>query len=149
MAQLVIIKNAFEPWNGRVVKNVPAGTKFSDIIIDNNLISIELEVYNVLTEYHFNVFADGVLTSSRFNNIYPIKDYKFIKDDRALVPYDEFDGIPYDWYENFRLSEQPVDINRDGADAIGQTVAEHIKVCMGNNKRPVEIPPAKINSILC
>ena len=41
-----------------------------------------VEYYNIITEYHINLFADDVLTSCRYNNLYPIEDMKFIKDDR-------------------------------------------------------------------
>lgn len=42
----------------------------------------EVEFYNLITDYHMNLFANGVLTSCRYNNIYPIRDMKFVKDDR-------------------------------------------------------------------
>ena len=42
----------------------------------------EVEFYNLITDYHMNLFANGVLTSCRYNNIYPIQDMKFVKDDR-------------------------------------------------------------------
>lgn len=42
----------------------------------------EVEFYNLITDYHINLFANGVLTSCRYNNIYPIQDMKFVKDDR-------------------------------------------------------------------
>lgn len=42
----------------------------------------EVEFYNLITHYHMNLFANKVLTSCRYNNIYPIQDMKFVKDDR-------------------------------------------------------------------
>ena len=42
----------------------------------------EVEFYNIITYYHMNLFANRVLTSCRYNNIYPIQDMKFVKDDR-------------------------------------------------------------------
>ena len=62
--------------------------------------------YNVWTQYHLNLFADGILTSNRFNNIYPIVDMKFVKDDRALRSVDEFAGIDEKYISGLRLQEQ-------------------------------------------
>jgi hypothetical protein len=62
--------------------------------------------YNVWTQYHLNLFADGILTSNRFNNIYPIVDMKFVKDDRALRSVDEFAGIDEKYITGLRLQEQ-------------------------------------------
>lgn len=42
-----------------------------------------IEFYNIITDYHMNLFANGILTSCRYNNLYSIgKDMKFIKEDR-------------------------------------------------------------------
>jgi hypothetical protein len=62
--------------------------------------------YNVWTQYHLNLFADGILTSNRFNNIYPIVDMKFVKDDRELRSLDEFAGIDSKYITGLRLQEQ-------------------------------------------
>jgi hypothetical protein len=51
-------------------------------VLSCELIQEEVEFYNIITNYHINLFANGVLTSCRYNNIYPIQDMKFIKDDR-------------------------------------------------------------------
>jgi len=63
--------------------------------------------YNVWTQYHLNLFANGILTSNRFNNIYPIVDMKFVKDDRVLRSVDEFEGIDEKYISGLRLREQP------------------------------------------
>ena len=63
--------------------------------------------YNVWTQYHLNLFANGILTSNRFNNIYPIVDMKFVKDDRALRGLEEFAGIDSKYITGLRLQEQP------------------------------------------
>jgi len=63
--------------------------------------------YNVWTQYHLNLFANGILTSNRFNNIYPIVDMKFVKDDRVLRSVDEFKGIDEKYINGLRLREQP------------------------------------------
>ena len=63
--------------------------------------------YNVWTQYHLNLFANGILTSNRFNNIYPVVDMKFVKDDRALRGLEEFAGIDSKYITGLRLQEQP------------------------------------------
>ena len=62
--------------------------------------------YNVWTQYHLNLFADGILTSNRFNNIYPIVDMKFVKDNRVLRDLEEFTGIDEKYIKGLRLQEQ-------------------------------------------
>lgn len=44
------------------------------------------EYYNIITEYHMNCYANGVLTSCRYNNLYPIVDMKFDKSQVKLEP---------------------------------------------------------------
>ena len=79
-------------------------------LVDKKVVYEPVEYYNLITEYHFNCFANGVLTSNRFNNLYPIVDYKFVKDNRELTPYSEYENfVSRDWYEKLRLAEQTCD----------------------------------------
>ncbi len=79
-------------------------------LVEKKVVYEPVEYYNLITEYHFNCFANGVLTSNRFNNLYPIQDYKFIKDNRELTPYSEYENfVSRDWYERLRLAEQTCD----------------------------------------
>jgi hypothetical protein len=66
------------------------------------------EIYNVVTNRHLNIFASGMLTSRRLNNIYHISDMKFVKDKRTITPIEEFMGITEEYYNGLRLGEQPV-----------------------------------------
>lgn len=80
------------------------------IVTVTNKERIEQEVlyYNLITSLRFGCFANGVLTSDRYGNIYPIdEDMKFIKGDREVRPYSEFEavGISRYWYDNLRLGE--------------------------------------------
>ena len=70
-----------------------------------------MRYYNVLTRYHFNLFANGILTSNTFNNIYPIKDMKFVKDDRQLRPLSDFEDIDQQYIDGLRLREQVIDLD--------------------------------------
>lgn len=76
-------------------------------LISKETIEEPVRFYNVWTQYHLNLFADGILTSNRFNNIYPIRDMKFVKDARALRPLEEFDNIDPKYISGLRLQEQP------------------------------------------
>ena len=64
------------------------------------------EIYNVVTNRHLNIFASGALTSRRLNNIYPISDMKFIKDERKQTSIDKFIGVSEEYYNGLRLGEQ-------------------------------------------
>ena len=66
------------------------------------------EIYNVVTNRHLNIFAEGMLTSRRLNNIYPISDMKFVKEERTITPIEEFMGITEEYYDGLRLGEQPL-----------------------------------------
>lgn len=43
----------------------------------------QCEFYNIITYYHMNLYANNILTSCRYNNLYPIKDMKFIKNNKS------------------------------------------------------------------
>ena len=81
-------------------------------LIERKVVKEEVNYYNIVTDYHMNLFANGILTSLRLNNLYKIENMKFIKDDRKLVSKDEFKGIPDKYFYGLRLSEQPKEINR-------------------------------------
>ena len=79
-------------------------------LVDKKVVYEPVEFYNLITANHFNCFASNVLTSNRFNNLYPIVDYKFVKDNRELTPYSEYENfVSRDWYEKLRLAEQTCD----------------------------------------
>lgn len=84
-----------------MTEETPIGTiSFSDDSKEIKLISKEyvyedVEYYNIITKFHINLFAEGVLTSCRYNNIYPISDMRFVKD-----------KIVHNERENFKISEE-------------------------------------------
>jgi hypothetical protein len=80
------------------------------ILTNKQVIRDTIEYYNVITDYHMNLFSDSVLTSCRFNNIYPIVDMKFAKDDRTPRSRAEFENIPDRFFHGLRLAEQTTDI---------------------------------------
>ena len=85
----------------------PVGTntfnlKGEEVTLTNKKVVHEsVEYYNIITKKHFNMFANNILTSGRFNNIYPIFDMKFVKyPGRKLVS------------RNLRLYEQPLQVDK-------------------------------------
>jgi hypothetical protein len=66
------------------------------------------QIYHIVTFGHLNMFCNTLLTSVRLNNLYPIKDMKFVKDNREIIPFDKFEGLTKDYYDGFRLGEQPL-----------------------------------------
>ena len=37
-----------------------------------------VKYYNVITDKHYNIFANGILTSCRLSNLYKIEDMKYV-----------------------------------------------------------------------
>jgi hypothetical protein len=81
------------------------------VLVDKQVIVDTIEYYNVITDYHMNLFSDSVLTSCRFNNIYPIVDMKFVRDTRQLRDRSEFYKIDDRFFHGLRLAEQQFDLN--------------------------------------
>jgi hypothetical protein len=75
-------------------------------LISKEWIVGEVEFYNVITDYHMNLFANSILTSMRYNNLYPITDMKFVKDGRTLRTADNYPNVEERLYKGFRLAEQ-------------------------------------------
>ena len=79
-------------------------------LVDKCIMIDTVNYYNVITERHLNLYADGILTSMRYNNIYPITDMKFVKDNRQLRDRNEFAGIDQRWIDGLRLTEQTISL---------------------------------------
>ena len=68
-----------------------------------------VKYYNIVTAYHFNCFANGILTSKRYSNmLYPITDE--MKYDKTIkhtntCKREQFDFLTDDEFEKLRLSE--------------------------------------------
>jgi hypothetical protein len=75
-------------------------------LTSKEIVTDEIEYYNIITSKHMNLFTNSVLTSCRYNNIYPIVDMKFVKDDRTLRNREEFSNISDEYFEGLRLAEQ-------------------------------------------
>ena len=121
--------------------DTPIGTTtFNDkgeyvTLVSKEVIEKEVNYYNIITDYHINLFAGTILTSCRLSNIYPIENMKYVKDNRDIIDYGEFNNIPIEYYYGLRLGEQPTDINRDGAVSFGDTsVEDYVKRLIQNKK---------------
>lgn len=72
------------------------------------------EYYNIVTKRHINLYANDILTSCRYNNIYPIREMRFAKEARETIPFEAYD-VPREWYEGMRLGEQTIPIEDTNA----------------------------------
>ena len=101
-----------------MTEETPVGTTtFTDEGKETKLVSKEevierVNYYNIITDYHMNLFANGILTSCRLSNLYKIKDMKYEKDSRKLVTKEEYPNVPEKYFKGLRLAEQPREINR-------------------------------------
>ena len=53
-------------------------------LISQEIIREPVEFYNIITEKHYNLFANGILTSNRWSNRYSIKDMKYVLGDERM-----------------------------------------------------------------
>lgn len=114
-------------------QDTPLGTKVfledgtTTRITEREVIHEKIEYYNIITDYHMNLFANGILTSLRLNNLYEIKDMKFIKDDRELVKREEYKNIPDKYFNGLRLAEQQKEINKGNDVKHTNTLEEYVQ----------------------
>lgn len=78
----------------------------SAMLIDKKIVPEPVKYYNVITDFHMNLFGNGILTSVGYNNLYPIRNMRFVKDNRLLIAKSEYEGIPDIYYHGLRLGEQ-------------------------------------------
>lgn len=66
------------------VPETPIGTitfsqdKTEPVLIKQELVYDNVDFYNIITDKHFNLFANGILTSCKCSNMYKIKNMKYI-----------------------------------------------------------------------
>ena len=82
-------------------------------LISKEVVEEQVTYYNIITDYHMNLFANGILTSCRLSNLYPIKDMKYIKDNRELLTNEDYPNMPEEYFKGLRMAEQPKVANRD------------------------------------
>ena len=79
-------------------------------LISKETVDLGGKFYNIISDKHLNIFCNSILTSCRLNNLYEIKDMKFIKDNREIITIDNFDEITKQYYYGCRLGEQSTGI---------------------------------------
>lgn len=77
-------------------------------LIKTKIVREPIEYYNIITKRHLNLFANGILTSCRLNNMYPIENLKYKKDNRELVSREAFSNLTDLEFKGLRIAEQPV-----------------------------------------
>ena len=91
----------------------PIGTKVMKhdgkivTVTGKRVVEREISYTNIITKYHMNCFVNGILTSTPFNNMYEIKDMKFVKDGRHCENLALLEGIDEEIVKDLRLREIP------------------------------------------
>ena len=80
-------------------------------LIDCEEVHDNVEFYNVITDYHMNLFANNILTSTSLNNLYPIVNMKFIKERQTQNQKVDYSFLDKDMIYGLRLNEQPNDVS--------------------------------------
>ena len=76
-------------------------------VVSKRVVYDSVNYYNVVTAGgYMNLYANTILTSLRYNNIYPITNMRYTKDGRTLRNRAEFAGIADRWIDGLRLTEQ-------------------------------------------
>lgn len=81
-------------------EETPIGTTtFADdnsfpTVVSEEVVEKEVKFYNIMTDKHFNIFANGILTSCRLSNMYRIENMKYvgerlITDEQVKAYFDE------------------------------------------------------------
>ena len=78
-----------------------------DVLAETVRVEEPCRYYNLITERHINLYAADILTGcSLENGLYPVRNMRFVKDNRPIRPYVEFkDEVPREWYEGCRYGE--------------------------------------------
>lgn len=56
-------------------------------VVSQEVVEKEVKFYNVITDKHYNLFANGILTSCRLSNKYRIEDMKYVGEE--IISEDE------------------------------------------------------------
>lgn len=68
------------------VPETPDGTitfaedKSEPVLVSQELVNNTVDYYNIITDKHFNLFANGILTSCKCSNMYRIENMKYVGD---------------------------------------------------------------------
>ena len=96
-------------------------------LVERKVVKEPVNYYNIITDYHMNLFANGILTSLRLNNLYKIENMKFVKDNRKLSRREEYASIPDKLFYGLRLAEQPKEVNNGNDVKHTKTLTEYVE----------------------
>lgn len=69
----------------------------------------QIKYYGLVSDYHMNIYANNILTSCRYNNLYPIVNMKYIKSERRHEQVNNLDllldEVSIRYINGLRLSE--------------------------------------------
>ena len=88
------------------VPETPDGTitfaedKSEPVLVSQELVNDTVDYYNIITDKHFNLFANGILTSCKCSNMYRIEDMKYVGE-RLMSDEDIKDDFA--WRESLKL----------------------------------------------
>ena len=74
-------------------------------LIDSKIVYEEVDVCNIITKNHINVFANGLLTSRGRNNLYPIENMRFVKENGDRFNRDDFPEISDEYFYGLRIGD--------------------------------------------
>lgn len=88
------------------VPETPDGTitfaedKSEPVLVSQKLVNDTVDYYNIITDKHFNLFANGILTSCKCSNMYRIEDMKYVGE---RLMSDEDIKADFAWRESLKL----------------------------------------------
>ena len=75
------------------------------VLVKQELVHEEVEFYNIITEIHFNLFANGILTSCKNSNKYYIENMKYVTDKELMTDAEIEQDI---------LNREPIKLKKKG-----------------------------------
>ena len=89
------------------VPETPIGTitfaedRSEPALVSQKLVNEDVDYYNIITDKHFNLFANGILTSCKCSNMYRIEDMKYVGE--RLMSDEEIEK-DFEWREPLKLA---------------------------------------------
>ena len=103
-------------------------------LVSKEKVQETVNYYNIITDYHMNLFAEDILTSCRLSNLYEIKDMKYVKDNRKLATKEEYPNIPEEYFKGLRIAEQPKEVNRGNDNKHDKDLEGYVQRLIKNRK---------------
>ena len=102
-------------------------------LVSYERINEKKDAYNVITNYHMNLFANGILTSCVLSNIYQIADMKYVDDSCERLTLEDLDGIDEEFIKGLRLNEVPSNFRGDKETTI-KYIKDYIEMLISKKK---------------